>query len=391
VQQKGHLVWNARTQNVLPIPREENFRGRSRVIEVHPEWDSRYEQYVVAHPEALIYHHPAWLQVLERENGGRPVCLACEEADGSFSGVLSLFFTRGLPFSSNRRTDRRFSSLPRTPVSGPLTSTPQAAVALLAAALERTDVDEGVRLQIKVGSDALDGLIDGLAGAPWRPFYVLDLPANPDDLRFGSSHNHARIRATVKKGETLAIRLRQADCEKDLRTWYDLYLETMRWHANPPRPYRFFKAAWEVLNERGFFRLLLAERHEGRRVRLLAGSIFFTFGETYLYAFSGCRRDDLSLHPNDLIQWQAIHDACRQGFRYYDLGEVPEHHTGLAFFKKKWGAREKWLYRYYYPAPQRFEGSVLERLERNNAMKAIWRLLPLATTQLLGNWIYRCL
>ena len=41
---------------------------------------------------------------------------------------------------------------------------------------------------------------------------------------------------------------------------------------------------------------------------------------------------------------RAIHDACNEGFSFYDLGEAPETHTGLSFFKSKWGAQEKWLY-----------------------------------------------
>src|SRR5215510_6390801 len=90
--------------------------------------------------------------------------------------------------------------------------------------------------------------------------------------------------------------------------------------------------------------------------RLLAGSIFLMFGETDFYAFNGCRRRDLVLKPND--------------------AEVPEHHRGLSFFKKKWGAEERWRHRYYYPAPQKFENGALHLNRTHRVLKIVWRRLP---------------
>src|SRR2546426_6424369 len=85
-----------------------------RVVEIDPQTDPRWEALVTTLPNGLIYHHPAWLQVLEEAYGYKPVNLACEDSNGQLRGVLPLFYTRGL------FTGRRFSSLPRTPVAGPL-------------------------------------------------------------------------------------------------------------------------------------------------------------------------------------------------------------------------------------------------------------------------------
>jgi hypothetical protein len=73
------------------------------------------------------------------------------------------------------------------------------------------------------------------------------------------------------------------------------------------------------------------------------------------------------------------------------MGEVPEGHYGLADFKGKWGTDEKWLYRYYYPAPQEFESGTLSTSRTTQVMSAVWRRLPLKATMLIGNWIYRYL
>src|SRR5262249_49914574 len=146
------------------------------------------------------------------------------------------------------------------------------------------------------------------------------------------------------KAARLGVRVRPAETERELRGWYELYLDTMRWFVVPPRPYRFFELAWEHLRPQGLLRLLFAGRTEGGTATLGGGSLFLMFGQTVFYAFNGRRREELALRPNDALQWQAIHDACTAGFRRYDLGEVTHDRRGLADFKGKWGAEPRHLY-----------------------------------------------
>jgi hypothetical protein len=358
----------------------------ARVVEVDPQADPRWAAFVASHPHGLIYHHPLWLQVIERVYGYKPISLACETADGRILGILPLFRTHGL------LTGRRLSSLPHTPTAGPLTLGDQAAAALIGAAIERVGMMQGMRLQLKSPQIGLERLIGGLVSVPWDPTYILELPAHADTLRFGDSRNHAQIKRAVNKAAREGIQIRRAETEADLRVWYQLYLETVRWHATPPRPYQFFKVVWEVLRPQGLMRLLLAEQCEAGQRKLLAGSLFLLFGNTVFYAFNGRHREDLLLRPNDAIHWQAIHDACQDGFSYYDLGEVSDDNIGLIRYKRKWGAEPHRLYRYYYPAPRDIGIGILEEGSYTHQVaSAIWRRLPLAATSLLGTWIYRLL
>src|SRR5207249_10001549 len=95
--------------------------------------------------------------------------------------------------------------------------------------------------------------------------------------------NHGRITWAVNKAAKAGVRVRDAETDDELRSWYRLYLETMREKAVPPRPYRFFKTMWDVLRPQAMLRLLLAEQQG----RLLAGSIFLCYGSTVCYAFTG--------------------------------------------------------------------------------------------------------
>lgn len=355
-----------------------------RTITVDPLSDTRWEAWVASQPDGLIYHHPVWLQVLQEAYDCHPAHLACEDSTGQFRGVLPLFYMRGF------LTGRRLSSLPRTPIAGPLASDNEALASLVRTAVERVSSEHGVQLQLKMASDALDGLVEGIVSEPFRTTYVLELPERPEALRFGSSRNSARIKWAVNKATRQGVHVRPAESERDLRAWYELYLDTMRWHAVPPRPYRFFEIMWRQLRPHRLLRLLLAEQQEGVQTRLLAGSLFLMFGQTIFYAFNGRRQEDLPLRPNDAIHWQAIQDACADGFRHYDFGEVTGDNVGLAAFKHKWGTRANLLYRYHYPASREAEIRMLESTSHvQPLLKAIWRRMPLLATVIVGDWLHQ--
>lgn len=382
-----------RNTNIAPVTAPTH-PSALRVVEVNALTDPRWEAFVAAHPEGLIYHHPAWLRVLEREYGQKLLCLLCEDAAEVCRGIFALAYTRGLPFGKGGElAGRRLSSLPRTPVAGPLAEGDRATAALLAAAVQKVREQPTVRLQLKVSSNRLDGLLEGLVGLPWRQSYTLTLPETSDQLRFGNARSHARIKWAVNKAAKSGVEVRPAETEAELRAWYTLYLETMRWHAIPPRSYRFFNTCWEVLRPLGLMQLLVAEHKVGLQGphQLLAGSILLKHNQTVFYAFNGRRQSALALRPNDAIQWRAVHDACKDGFRRYDFGEVTEANRGLATFKGKWGTEASWLYRYYYPAPRASSATHSGDSPLYSAAQRAWRYLPLPATALIGRWIYRYL
>ena len=63
--------------------------------------------------------------LLQAEYGQRPVGLTLVDSRGELHGLLPLMATRGLPvLRSSGITGRRLSSLPRTPVAGPIADDP---------------------------------------------------------------------------------------------------------------------------------------------------------------------------------------------------------------------------------------------------------------------------
>jgi hypothetical protein len=106
------------------------------------------------------------------------------------------------------------------------------------------------------------------------------------------------------------------------------------------------------------------------------------------FAFSACPAKHFPLRPNDLIHWEAIHWSARNGFREYDMGEVPEDAPQLAAYKEKWGGEERLLHRYYFPQmiSEKTDPSMLSN--RQKLFEKLWRRLPLHVTACLGDVIY---
>lgn len=365
-------------------------RSHFRVFEVDFKTDPRWMSFVTAHPDGSIYHHPLWLGALEKEYEQNFVSLACVDSSGEFRAILPLAYTRGLPFRlGGSLAARRLSSLPRTPICGALSTDPEAGAAVIGAAVERIRQGPGTSLQLKVRETGLADLVVDLVDTAWRQTYILNLPDRQENLRFGNSRNHARIKWSVNKAAKQGVQVRQADTLADLKAWYKIYLETMRRNVVPPRSYRFFKAIWDLLRPQGFMQLVLAERDGEKGRSLLAGAIFLMFGPTVYYAFNGARRESFSLRPNDIIQWHVIQNSCNAGFRSLDFGEVPDGNTQLAEFKSKWGAEPVRLRRYYYPPPTESNAVSTNRDGYSKRLAIeVWRRLPLSATAWLGDRLY---
>ncbi len=375
-------------QSSLSDLRSEELPNRLRVVETNPQTDPRWESFVASHPDGSVYHHPAWLAVLEREYKQQGVYLACEDRNGKFLAILPMLYTRGLPFGlGGPLSGRRLTSLPRTPLAGPLSVDLNASVPLMRAAIQKIANDPGICLQIKMQDRSLDGIADGLTALPWRLSYQLRLPApSTGPFRIKDSHDRNSIKWAINKATRLGVRVRAAETEGDLRAWYSLYLDTMRRNMVPARPYRFFAAMWELLHACGMMQLLLAEKHEAGQATMIGGSIFLKYNKTVSYVFNGASSTDFSLRPNDMIQWEAINQACRQGFELFDFGEVPEGNTALAKFKKKWGPEPIRLYRYYSSVAQPMQTAKADaESTAHKIAKAAWNRLPLGLTAWLGD------
>lgn len=358
-----------------------------KVIEDGIPFDEKKISYVQNHPDAIIYNHPLWFECLEAETQKKVITLWCYDSEGNIKGVLPLQETGGVPFGFGSFAGvRRLSSLPRTPLGGMLLSDEKAGHYLLSHLISKMNSNENKYLQLKETNPELYECFPQLKKIKWRKTYLYEFPSSKKEIRFGNSRNNSRIKWSVKKALKKGLRVREAESIEDFKTWYNLYVETCRWHFVPPRSLKFFLALREYLQEKKMMKLLLAEINENGRKIIIDGSLFLMFNKTIFYAFNGRMKEYFKYRPNDLIQWKVIYDSFDQGYSYYDLGEVSDGNEGLADFKSKWSNRTKQIYHFYFPSlpagDKNFYNGSIGTLTKN-----IWRYIPLELTRVIGNKI----
>jgi hypothetical protein len=76
-----------------------------------------------------------------------------------------------------------------------------------------------------------------------------------------------------------------------------------------------------------------------------------------------------------------------QGFRFYDLGEVPGGSHNLERYKRRWGADMVQLYHHYYGANSNDISDNIEISGNGDIITKIWRLVPLPVTAAIGKLI----
>ena len=384
VSTPGHAI----TRSAVPNG-DAGFRGL-RVKECDPSSDPRWDRFVADHEDGHFYHSAGWLEVVTELTGHVPIALTCEDGTGRVVGVLPMVLR---PVGVLNRRARYYSSLPHTPYAGPLAETGEVYATLLGAAAERVAHTPGSWLSVRSTVEDLGQWLP--LSVTTRTTYVLELPPPDQPLRFGDSRNHGAIRRAVRKAARTGVRVRPAETESDLRAWYQLYLETMRWHVVLPWPYRMFVALWRALGPRGHVQLLLAEQEGRTGASLLAGSLFLRFGGRVMYAKNGRQQGQLAARPNDAIFWHSIHEASAAGYRYYDFGEVRESNEGLGRFKSKWGAQPQPFFSYQHPVTDALAQAQRTRAPRPwssqrlaVARRHLWHQFPLRATAAVGERWY---
>lgn len=356
------------------------------VSAIESDQDHLWEEFLMQQKDAEIYHHPLWLRTLENETKNRIIKIVCKDIDGNICGVFPLQSTKGLAFGTGGISSlKRISSLPRTPIGGPVSINDFVKELLIKASIKLLDRYPKSFIQIKSTQD-LSGLSSvQLEKYFWRRSYRKALPSSESELRFGNSRNHSSITRAVNKSLKSSLTVRDAVSLKELRQWYNLYLYTMRTNFVPPRSFSFFKDLWELMAPRGLMRLALIVKENGNVPKIIAGNIYLNFNGTMHYAYGASNRDDFELRPNDLLHWTAINQAVAQGYKYYEMGEVQKNHVGLEQYKNKWCSENYEIYHYYYPAlnlenidPVNAEGGLKEKM---------YSLFPLKMTEFIGKMV----
>lgn len=194
---------------------------------------------------------------------------------------------------------------------------------------------------------------------------------------------HARN--DVRKAEKSGLYLTDMDLGKELDAFYPLYRRAMHGFGSPHHAREYFTNLFAKLpggSVRGW------NAYSGGK---LAGSLLLLLGNHYAYAAFNVSEPSLrEARPNDLLYWNAIVWATRQGCTAFDFGQVDDsapfgsRAAGLLEFKLKWGG--KVFSRPFLTLPIRSRASNEQGKSGGflRHLSAAWALAPAFITNRLG-------
>lgn len=325
--------------------------------------DDHWMEFVSLRSDSLIFHHPAWIQLLSSTYGFVPKLISLVSSDGTIKAGLPIYKV------FNLIEGKRWVSMPFTDFCPPLGS--------------ETDIQsmflnfctlinhEPVEIRWSVSLDK------NIQQSPKYVVHKLKL-SNDFDSTYKNFHQmHRRnINAAKKNGVTTVF----GSSENEIRQYYRLHLLTRKQQGLPTQPWKFFSILNKNILQKGMGFVILAYHDDD----CLAGAVFLHWQGTLTYKYGASKKDNLSLKPNNLVMNDAIHWACSNGISIFDMGRTDLDNSGLRDFKSRWGAEEIPLTYTYINSKNNTLGSVAL-----NPVNKIIQKSPTWVTKFLGELLYR--
>lgn len=327
-----------------------------------------WDRYVDIHPEGVNYHRYGWRQVILESFGHRSYYLMARDADAELRGVLPLVHLKSRLFGNV------LVSLPFVNYGGLLADTPEAGRALLEAAVELRNTLGAAHLELRhLREMPLD-----LACRRHKAAMLLPLAPDPDTQW---RQFNAKLRNQVRKAEKSGLTVRWGGGEL-LDDFYEVFVRNMRDLGTPVHGRRLFASVLSTFPDSS---RLIGVYHEEK---VVAAGLASWYRDTLELPWAASNKDFKTFCPNNLLYWEVIRYAIRQGFRTFDFGRSTPG-GGTFKFKEQWGAQPHTLSWQYAMR----SGETLPALNPDNPKYALairaWQHLPLWITRLIGPSIVR--
>lgn len=301
---------------------------------------NRYNEFVRQHPKGHFLQSWEWGQV-KCGMGWTPLPLVLEK-DGEIQAAL-LILKRALPLPGFKKSI--FYS-PRGPVMAlddPVLARELFTGARLTARQHGAiflKIDPDVPVTDQVFANILEGCgfaqnETGLDFEGVQPAFVFRLDITPSEEQL-LNNMHAKTRYNIRLAEKKGVQIRTAAGIHDLRSFYDVLVETAERDRFLIRGYEYFEMIWEHMVGNGLGEIFLAE-WEGK---IIAATLAMCMGDKAWYLYGASSNRYRNVMPNYLIQWSMIRWARQKGCTLYDFrgvsGDLDESNPlyGLYKFKK---------------------------------------------------------
>jgi len=299
------------------------------VLALDPLSDPRWDALVKRHPRASVFHTSAWLEVLRRTYGYRPIAYGLTSSTKELhSGVLFCEIRSWL-------TGKRLVSLPFSDHCEPLADGPAEFQRLLAPAASQLRKGLWRYLELRPLSRNLS---EGI-GQQFQRYILHRLDLRPPIEAVYENLHVDSIRRKIQKAEKKGFGVETGVSEALLTEFYDLHVTTRRRQSVPPHPLKWFRNILQCLGKHATLRIARSKRTP------VAAVLTLEKGSTLVYKY-GC--SDARFHNQGAVPfvfWSMICDAKSRGILELDMGRSELDNKGLITFKDKWGAlREELIY-----------------------------------------------
>jgi len=188
---------------------------------------------------------------------------------------------------------------------------------------------------------------------------------------------HKHTRNDIRKAEKSGLKLKSVVLDEELKKFYKLYFENMKFFGTPQHSYKFFKNLFEIMKENVVgFNCYYKDS--------LAGSIIMFYEKKYGYiSFNVSNPKYREYRPNDILYWEMIKLAIKKGIKYIDLGQIEKDSLdsraiGLYKFKRKWMGDPH--DRVYFSFEKKEKG----KKNRLKKFRKIWKKVPSSILKKVG-------
>jgi CelD/BcsL family acetyltransferase involved in cellulose biosynthesis len=331
-----------------------------------PLTDSRWNDLLVRHPRASVFHSRGWLEALKRTYGYEPIVLTTT-GSGPLDNGLALCRIRTF-------LSRRLVSLPFSDHCEPLVDAPEDLSEMIEFLRGEVEKRRCRSFELRPRSFVPGGLAEG----DGYFLHTLDLARSTQEI-FAGFH-HSSTQRAIRRAEREGLSYEAGTSEPLLTQFYDLLRQTRRRHGLPPQPTAWFH---NLLAGFGDALTMHLASKDGRPV---AGILTLSFKKTMVYKYGGSDAAHHQLGGMPFLFWRAIQDAKAQGIEELDLGRSDLDQPGLLAFKDHLGATRSTLT--YYNFPERRKAKAHDG-PLSRAARRVLAHLPDAALDLTGRLLYK--
>jgi FemAB-related protein (PEP-CTERM system-associated) len=340
--------------------------------------EEKWDKFINGSNRAGIWYSLEWMKILKNEYKYKPFYLIAVDNQGDCCGVLPLFHVRSFI------TGNRLVSLPFSHNCGPLAVSNEILVLLLERAKKLVSDLQCDYLELKMEDTIPNEVVEKSGLFENRYYYtsILKLSRDPDEL--WKKLDARRTRWAINKARRSGVKICREVSEDDIKIFHDLKVATRKKHGSPTPSLRFFKNLMQAFHEKGLLRLWLAKYDE----QVVSGLMFYSYKDTVTPAYIASDEKFNSFMPNNLLYWEAIEWACKNGYQYFNFGRTEPGNETLLKFKSKWGTDNFKIPYYYYPKLPKLI-SMQRTGFKHRLITGTWRRMPITLMKIIGPVLYK--